>query len=430
MKKRSQLVLSLVLVLTFVLGVGLVFASGTGEQSASKEKAVVKFATVWWLEPGRKELWTGVAEKFAARYPNYRIEPVPVPYKEYLDKMKILLSSDPPDLFYVQQVHLRLWKEQGYLEPLDGYLDFGKLIKDFSTPEAQQNANFDGKMYAIYLEACPYGGLIYNKKLFRDAGIDRPPQTPEEFLSVAQKLTRAPDQYGFITANTPSNPVYMMQHAMITIEGFGGRIVGADGKFAVNSPEFIKGVAFYKKLYDSGVVPKAMDYTTQRKMFFAGKAAMCMDGGYFIPWTTSENAEVGKQLDVAPTPYPVKTNPIDLTYFSVSSKASKEVKKAAVEFLKLYMTPEVQSEWIRQCGYPVTMKSAADAKFRSEFPWFKIYEDVAKYGEPLSVAGHETSSEEIRKVVSDNIGRVLEADVDPETAMNDAQQEILQLVAQ
>ncbi|GAI47482.1 unnamed protein product, partial [marine sediment metagenome] len=59
---------------------------------------------------------------------------------------------------------------------------------------------------------------------------------------------------------------------------------------------------------------------------------------------------------------------------------------------------------------------------------FSIYEDTASYGIPLSVAGYETQSEEVRKVISDYIGKVLQMDEDPTKAMNDCQKEIEALV--
>jgi len=420
--KKQKSILMVFLIAVFILSM---FSFAGAEEGVTK----IKFANVWWLQTGSfKELWEGFAKKFEQEFPQYKIEPVAVPYEEYTNKMKILLSSDPPDLFYVQMTQLKLWKEQGYLEPLNDYLDFATLMNEVSVPPAQKAAEFDGKMYALYAEACPYSGLIFNKKMLQDAGVEVP-KTPDELISVSLKLTKAPNQYGFITANTPANPAYLMQHAMITIEGFGGKIVKDDGTFGMNSPEFIEGVTFYKKLNDSGAVPKAMDYKTQRKLFFAGKAAMCQDGGYFVAWAEGENPELKGLIDVAYLPYPKKDNPIDITLFSISSKASAEVKKGAVEFLKFYMRPEIQSEWIKICGYPVTMKAAASEDYRKEYAWFSIYEDTASYGIPLSIAGYETQSEEIRKVISDYIGKVLQMNEDPTKAMNDCQKEIEALVS-
>ena len=422
--KKQKFILMVFLIAVFISSM----FSFAGVAGAEEGVTKIKFANVYWLEPGTKEVFEGFAKKFEQEFPQYKIEPVVVPWKEYNDKMKILLSSNAPDLFEVLMPQLKLWKEQGYLEPLDDYLDFATLMNEVSVPAAQKVAEFDGKMYALYIDANPYSGLIFNKKMLQDAGVEVP-KTPDELISVSLKLTKAPNQYGFITANTPANPAYLMQQAMPTINGFGGKIVKDDGTFGINSPEFIEGVTFYKKLNDSGAVPKAMDYTTQRKLFFAGKAAMCQDGGYFVSWAESENPELKGLIDVAYLPYPKKDNPMDVDFFSVSSKASAEAKKGAVEFLKFFMRPENQLEWLKQNNCPVTMKSAVSKDYMKERPWYNIYEDTASYGIPNSVAGYETQSDEIKKVISGYIGKVLQMNEDPTKAMNDCQKEIEALVS-
>jgi len=65
-------------------------------------------------------------------------------------------------------------------------------MNEFSSPIAQKAAEIDGKMYVLYSDACPYSGLIFNKKMLQDAGAEVP-KTPDELISVALKLTKAPD---------------------------------------------------------------------------------------------------------------------------------------------------------------------------------------------------------------------------------------------
>ncbi len=404
--------------------------AGSTPVQQSQNKVTVKLASQWWLEPGRKELYEGFKKDFEAAHPNITIEPVAMSYSEYFDKIKVLLgSSDAPQIFYATLVQLKLWKEMGYLEPLDNHMDINKLLQEVSSPESQKQAEIDGKMYALYLEACPYSGLIYNKKLLSDAGV-AVPTTPEELLAAAKKLTKGTEQFGFITADSADNPTHIMQEAMIIIHGFGGKIINDQGGFGVADPEFIEGVKFWKSLIDSGAVPKNMVYNTQRKLLFAGKAAMCLDGGYFVTWAQSENPEVGKNLDVAYGPFKTKNNPIDLTYFSINSKATEEQKKASIEVLNAYMGADFQGKWIRQCGYPVTMKNAITPEFEKEFPWFKIYEDTAAYGIPLSVKGYETQSDELRRVVADYLLKVILANEPVEKAMKDCKAQLESMVKQ
>jgi len=422
MKKQKS-----ILIVFFIAVFILSMFSFAGVVGAEERVTKIKFANVFWLEPGRKEQFERFSKAFEEKFPQYKIEPIAIPYTDYTDKMKILLASaDPPDLFQVYDQQIKLWADQGYLEPLDDYFDFTTLVDEFASPSAQKVGEIDGKMYGIYELAGTYGGLIYNKKMLQDAGVEVP-KTPDELISVSLKLTKAPYQYGFITANTPANPAHLMQHSMVTINGFGGRIVKEDGTFGINSPEFIEGVKFYKKLNDSGAVPKAMDYSTQRKLFFAGKAAMCQDGGYFVAWAKNANPDL--IIDLAPLPYPKNTCPLEVEFFSISSKSSPEVKKGAVEFLKFFLTPEIQADYLSFCVEPVTMKAAITEKFRKQYPWYRFLEAAASVGIPLVLPGYENQTPEIRKIVSDYIGKVLQSNEDPTKAMNDCQKEVEALVS-
>ncbi len=406
---------------------GVFFLAIVSSAVAFAQKVTIEFANVWWLEPGRKEWWEDVCRRFEKENPDITIKPVPIPYKDYNDKMKILFAGGgAPDVFYMLQQTISLWQEMEWLEPLDKYWNFDELMPQFSVPEAQMAAEIEGHMYGLYDEACPYGGLIYNTKILEEAGLTVP-ETPAAFKDTAVKLTKAPDMYGLIAPNIRETPSYLMQHAMIVIHGFGGRFT-KKGEFVINDPDFVEGVEYYKELFDAGVMPQGMDYTTQRKMFWNGKAAMCMDGGYFMSWAAGSNPEVAEQLNVAPTPFWSKLGPLDLTFFGVSSASPEEEKKAAVKFLEFFMTPEIQQEWIETCGYPITMKSAITPEFRAKYPWFHVYEVAAAFGIPLAIPGYEQETEEIRKIIAGQIEAVLLGEASAEEAMNKAQTEVERLV--
>ena len=57
-------------------------------------------------------------------------------------------------------------------------------------------ASIGGRTYGTVLHYTTYA-LLYNEKLLGAAGITKPPSTPQEFLSAAQRLTKAPEQFGY-----------------------------------------------------------------------------------------------------------------------------------------------------------------------------------------------------------------------------------------
>jgi ABC-type glycerol-3-phosphate transport system substrate-binding protein len=116
----------------------------------------------------------------------------------------------------------------------------------------------DGKLYGL-----PYSnykmGLIYNRKLFQQAGLDpeKPPATWEDIAEAAKKITALGSGaigYGEYSAENTGGWHYTAQ-----LYGLGGQIVSADGKKAAfNSAE---GKAVLQHLYDMRWKDKTMGVT-------------------------------------------------------------------------------------------------------------------------------------------------------------------------
>ncbi|WP_143664725.1 extracellular solute-binding protein, partial [Streptomyces sp. NRRL B-24572] len=100
--------------------------------------------------------------------------------------------------------------------------------------------------------------VIYNKELFADAGIDKPPATRAEWLDDTEKL----DKNG-------SQGIYLAGQDWYTLSGFiwdeGGELAvdkGGQWTGALDSPAAQRGMAFYKKLQALGSGPKNADEQT------------------------------------------------------------------------------------------------------------------------------------------------------------------------
>jgi multiple sugar transport system substrate-binding protein len=110
--------------------------------------------------------------------------------------------------------------------------------------------------------AFPFAGyanvLAYRKDLYAAAGL-KPPATMEELVADAIKLTDKQKKiYGFV-ANGQKGPA-VAQDWMQYNRQFGGSILDANGKPALNSPANIASVVAYKKLFDEAAPPGAADY--------------------------------------------------------------------------------------------------------------------------------------------------------------------------
>lgn len=384
------------------------------------QKVTIRMANWQFLEPGRVDILNTFISEFEELNPGVEIVPEAIPYSTYNEKiMNELKSGQGPDIFFCQEFSLIPWIQDGYAAPLDNLIDLSK----YEFLPQQSSAVVDGKTYAVLYEGFPYGGLICNMKLFKEAGVEIP-KTPEELITAAQKLTKSPSQWGLAHPFAFGNYSYIMQGGMIVIKGFGGKIVEDDGTIGVDSPEFIKGVEYLKKLYDSGGVPKGTEFRQQRQWFTEGNVAMVMDGCYWPLIVKAENPELYDHLEVAALPFPNPASPYETNWYVISE--SSRNKEIAAKFLEYLLTESVQDRWAVASGMGTGCAFTLDSVNR-EYPWFKVYSDASPYGVVRIYSGLERQTVQARKMVSDAICEVLIGKKTAPQAMADLKAQLLAL---
>ena len=134
---------------------------------------------------------------------------------EYATKMTAAMTAgDLPDIFYVGPDAVRSYVDNGYVLPLDDYVD--QNVVDNLWPEIKAAYQYDGtkvgsgSLYCLPKDLSCFA-FAYNKDLFDEAGLDYPdpqkPYTYDEFLDVCKKLTKDKDgdgeidQWGVANAN-------------------------------------------------------------------------------------------------------------------------------------------------------------------------------------------------------------------------------------
>ncbi|BAS27852.1 ABC transporter substrate-binding protein [Limnochorda pilosa] len=404
-----------VLAATFATLLVLGAAAGT-----SMAQTVVQYANWQFLEAGRSDLLRGFIAEFEAANPDIRIEPIEVPYSVYTERMtNVLASGAGPDVLFTQEFTLVPWMKAGYLAELDELLDLSR----YSFLPQQSYAQSDGKTYAVLYEGFPYGGLIINTKLFEQAGIDIP-RTPEEFIEAAVALTKPPHQWGLAHPFDFSNPSYIMQGGMIVIKGFGGRIIDENGNPAVNSPEFIEGVKYLKRLYDSGGTPVGTDFRLQRDWFTQGLVAMVLDGSYWPLIVRAQNPELYKAIDVYNVPFPKLDSPYETNWYVIN--ANSKNKKAAARFVEYLMSRKVQERWALLSGMGTGEAWTLDL-VAERLPWFEAYARATPYGVVRIYKDYEEQTPQVRRMVADAIAEVMTEQATAEEAMNDLQEALVAL---
>ncbi|AYN38455.1 extracellular solute-binding protein [Streptomyces dangxiongensis] len=184
-----------------------------------------------------------------------------------------------------------------YLGRLKSYGSIQKQLRDIYT--------VDGKVYGVPRTGYSMG-LIYNRALFRKAGLDpdRPPATWDEVRAAARKIAA-------LGGGTVGYADYSAQnqggwHFTAELYSRGGDVVGADGrKAAVDSPE---GRAVLRNLHDMRWTDDSMGsrqllvINDAQQLMGAGRLGMYLAAPDNIPILVKEKGGDYKDLALAPMP--------------------------------------------------------------------------------------------------------------------------------
>lgn len=382
------------------------------------QKVEITLATWHWTEPGRSDVYKAMVDAFTKEHPEITVKPVSLPYARYQDQMMIQMAGNQgPDILGAADVMFFAFMDRGYLQPLDKLINFKALEKDFL--DAQKIAKLNGAYYGLVTEYVTYA-LLYNEDMLKEAGINKPPATPEEFMAAAKKLTKAPDQYALGTRHSMNEEGGWWYEMSFWVEGFGGKWT-TNGRPSVNTDAVINAVKFYKEMYDAGIFPKGVDAATYRRMFWQGKIAMLTDNQATLFLARSSNPSLN--LMAAPSPFKNRLTNAEI-YLKTIPKSAKHPKEAAL-FLEWFY------KHLKDYGLGVqnvTGSKSANKPILEKYPFLQTFVDapLADNGGILP-KGYETRQPEFRHIVLQHVTNVLVNNADPKAEMNAAQAELLRL---
>jgi len=400
----------------FVFVLASLIALGTSVLCA--QNVELKLATWHWTEPGRGDTLKAICEAFTKEYPNITISPVSLPYARYQDQMMIQMAgNEAPDVLVAADIMFFAFMNLGYLLPLDELINLKALEPEFL--DAQKISQINEKTYGLATEYVTYA-LLYNETLFKEAGIDHPPTTPDEFLEDAKKLTKAPNQYALGTRHSMNEEGGWWYEMSYWVEGFGGKWT-TDGKPSVNTPEVINGVKFYKEMYDANIFPKGVDASTYRRMFWQGKIAMLTDNQATFFLALSSNPDLN--IKAAPGPFENKLTNAEIVFYTIP-KSAKHQKEAAIFLDWFYRHLKDYGLGVQN----VVGSKSANKIILEKFPYLMTFVEapLADNGGILP-KGYETRLPEFRHIVLNHVTSVLINNADPKAEMDAAQNELLNL---
>ncbi|MGJ7416951.1 extracellular solute-binding protein [Streptomyces cinereoruber] len=201
--------------------------------------------------------------------------------------------------------------------------------------------------------------VIYNKDLFRDAGIDKPPATRAQWLADTEKLNK-----------NGSQGIYLAGQDWYTLSGFiwdeGGELAvdkGGEWTGALDSPAAQRGMAFYKDLQSLGSGPKNADEQNppQADVFAKGDVAQLIATPSAVAAILKTNPELEDKLGYFPIPGKKAGQPCAV--FTGGSDLiipeNAPQRGAALDVVKAMASEKWQTELARAMGYVPNKKSLA-----------------------------------------------------------------------
>jgi multiple sugar transport system substrate-binding protein len=380
--------------------------------------------------PPNRDVLQKLVDRFNRSHPDIQVESLYIgqPDQQMPKILAAVVGNAPPDLLWFNPTLTGQLIELGAIRPLDDWLAQSPLREQLDP------ALLESMRYEDHLWSVPFGvnnvGVFYRPSLFKAAGIQAPPQSWEDFRSVAKQLTRDRNGDGRPEQHAIQLALGKGEFAVFTWLPFlwsgGGQIqvksCGGGAQVNVESTGAIAALQFWQDLVDDGsAILSQPERGYELDNFLAGKVAMQISG----PWTLGQLQQSGTDFDVFAMPSQARSATAlggeNLFVF----KTSPAQERAAFTFAEYAASEGFQAEWALNTGYlPVNIKARQTPAYRK----------FVQAQPSLSVFLAQMATAQSRPIfpgyprVSDQLGRALESTLlgqqTPAAALQEAQSRI------
>jgi multiple sugar transport system substrate-binding protein len=379
------------------------------------------------------------------------------------DLLEALAGTEQPDLVILSSNdRVAFYDEQGLVESLDQWIRASGIDLDDIYPAPLGQCKSQDGTYLCLPWGCDIDALFWNKDLFKAAGLDpeRPPQTMEEMVEYASKLTVRDEQgelsqVGFI-------PDFPRSQTDLCVRMFGGAFYGDKGaELAVNSQPVVDALDWQMQFYSNyapedlkDLVSSFTPYMTSQHPMFAGRRMSCQqchrsspiqnnktpDTGFYKgriammidgQWQASPDTLFQEELQVSygvapfppPSAHPERANTAVVRGPVVIIPAGAMDKEAAVQLLAWITSPEILAEaaYVNSL-LPTSRTAAQDPRFQ-QAPNFELFVDLMAHPNAKPAVTTPISLE-LNEALGQVEEELLHKGGDPVPLLNEVQAEI------
>ncbi|MEW2544800.1 extracellular solute-binding protein [Streptomyces sp. NPDC047002] len=323
-------------------------SGGSGDKASGGDAG--NTINVWLMSGSNPPNWTKqITAAYEKKYPGKKVKVTIQQWNGIQQKLTTALSeSNPPDVLEVGNTQTPYYAQTG------GLMDLGKdkaaLGASSWLPAMAKSTVYEGKQIAVPWYAASRV-VIYNKKIWADAGITGTPKTQDELFK----------DLGKIQAKGTKNALYLPGQDWYAFDGMlldaGADLVKKDGdgyQANLDTPQAAQAIQLYKKLNSYGTAAKDKDEATPQQMdvFAKGDVGAFIGLGYEGAGALAKNPKLKDQIGYFALPGKTagKTSAVFLGGSNLAVSQGSKNPKGALNFLKLAMSDQFEGALAKEGG--------------------------------------------------------------------------------
>lgn len=405
-------------------------------------------------EAEKRAFFESQVEAFMAENPNITVEAVEDTWNPQTFQAQLAADS-LPTVLSVAFTEANALAGRGQVAELGQAIELAGLGAQLNPDLLDLVSDDEGGIYAVPTSAQALG-LVYNRDLFAQAGLDpdAPPETWEEVRAAAKQITAATDAAGYATMTTDNQGGWMLAAG---IYSYGGTVEDAKGVEATfNDDPATEYLELLQKMrWDDGTMGSNFLYNAGALVqdFSAGKIGMFIGfSGLYRP-AVIRNQMPAENFGMAPMPIGADAEPASLTGGTiqvVSPGSTSEERVAAVKWidyfhLKKFTDEELavgQAESAAASAQAVTVPerpAISQEAYDRYFEWIQPYVNVPldnfrtytdAFAEQNLLPEPAVKAQEVYAALDVVMQRILtEEDADPSEVLSEAETSVNRLLA-
>jgi ABC-type glycerol-3-phosphate transport system substrate-binding protein len=362
------------------------------------------------------------------------VRPVEIPLENQREKVMTDMLSGRPQFDVAQilgEAYVPQFAAAKLLEPMEKHVGPERLA-DLS-PLARKLSSYEGQLYGWPWFEHTVGILYFRTDLFKEAGLTdaagkaSPPETWEQYVDAAKRLTRG-DVYGtLVEAKRDQEPFWRF---LGLVWQAGGDILDEQGKVVIDSPEAAEALQYQVDLIHKHKVSPPGSFTyynvDNHTLFTQGKLGMTENWPYMIALAKNPaQSRVVDKFAVAPTIGHRRRTWSTNGFTWVVPKNARH-KDEAIEFLRWVTSRPMLIDLARRYQLPMTRRSLKNAPELAEFKHMGVVAQAIEMGRSIPLTPKWA---EIRDAIIDEWQAGLLLKKTPREAMRSAGERVRRIVS-